>query len=208
VLPWTKAKSLQNLHLSPPGCVSQRKRRPRLIAYYTFSCVNQDTIQDAPPKVMQLGRALTHVIHGIVYANPEYGAIRTMKVDIADGYYQIWVQPNDIPKLVIVLPPLSATTKSLAALPMDLLMGWVESPPQFCTATKTAADLANKRLLRPNSSVPPHQLERAANSKPCLFPIALNTTPRHRLPDALSVPVPTATDTELLQEQRTSRILA
>jgi hypothetical protein len=52
VLPWTEAKNLQNLHLSPPGCVSQRKRRPRLIAYYTFSGVNQDTIQDAPPKVM------------------------------------------------------------------------------------------------------------------------------------------------------------
>jgi hypothetical protein len=72
---------------------------------------------------MQFGGALTPVIHGIVYANPEYyGAMRTMKVDIADGYYRIWVQPNNIPKLAIVLPPLPGTTKPLVALPMDLPM--------------------------------------------------------------------------------------
>jgi hypothetical protein len=154
VLPWTESKNLQNLCLSPPGCVPQRERQPRLIANYTFSGVNQDTVQVTPPKAMQFGGALTHVIHGIVYANPEYGAIRTMKVDIADNYYRIWVQPNDIPKLTIVLPPLPGTTKPLVALPMDLPMGWVESPPQFCTAAETAADLANKRLLRPTMSVP------------------------------------------------------
>jgi hypothetical protein len=87
VQPWTAAKNLQNLCISPPGCVLQRKRRPQLIANYTFSGVNKDTIQVAPPKAMQLGGALRRVIHGIVYANPEYSAIRTMKVDIADGFY-------------------------------------------------------------------------------------------------------------------------
>jgi hypothetical protein len=60
----------------------------------------------------------------------EYGAIRTIKVDIADGYCHIWVQANNTLKLAIILPPLPGTTKPLIALTMGLPMGWVESPPQ------------------------------------------------------------------------------
>ena len=52
------------------------------------------------------------------------------------------------------------------------MMGWVSSPPMFCTASKTIADLANASLYK--CTVPLHCLEDAASlynswelSQPC-----------------------------------------
>ena len=50
-------------------------------------------------------------------------------------------------------------------------MGWIESPPYLCSATKTAADLANCCMFL--NYLPPHRLEAAASTKtspPLAFP--------------------------------------
>jgi hypothetical protein len=128
--------------------------------------INMMTVNLSPKEVMQFGRALDRLIHSIVHANLAYGPVKKMKVDLADGFYRMWLQMRDIPKLALVLPPLVRSTKPLIALPLGLPMGWVESPPWFCVATETVADVANQRLLRPLGTVPPHRLETAANSPP------------------------------------------
>jgi hypothetical protein len=43
-----------------------------------------------PNKAMQFGKALEHILQDIVEANPTFGPIYVMKVDIVDRFYHIW----------------------------------------------------------------------------------------------------------------------
>ena len=44
-------------------------------------------------------------------------------------------------------------------IPSSLQMGWTESPPFFCLATKTARDVAEVLTAEPMVSLQPHPLE-------------------------------------------------
>jgi len=160
VLPYRLAQHLPNLRLSPLGVVPQRERKPRLIVDLTFNGVNADTVKTAPPMAMQFGNALHRILSQIRHANPRYGPVHLIKIDISDGFYRIGLRPESAPSLAVVLP-VSAGEEPMVAIPLSLPMGWVESPPYFCAATETAADLANQRLERPTA--PPHRLETYAD---------------------------------------------
>jgi hypothetical protein len=58
VLPYSQARNLPNLRISPIGVVPQRDRRPRTIVDYSYSKINQETCPVAPNKAMQFGPAL------------------------------------------------------------------------------------------------------------------------------------------------------
>jgi hypothetical protein len=120
VLPLSVAKTIPGLRLSPPGVVPQRGRRARLISDLSFSSVNDDTLQLAPPERMEFGRALDRVIHSIAFANPAYGPVYLLKVNLLDGFYRVWLNLWDI-----VLPPLADSKEPLVALPLALPMGWL-----------------------------------------------------------------------------------
>ena len=164
VLPYSAVQHLPNLRILPLGVVPQRNRRPRLIVDFTFSGVNQDTVPLAPREAMQFGRALQRVCRKIVRANPRYGPVHMAKIDIADGFYRVWVQHTDIPKLGVALPVSSG--EQWVAFPLALPMGWVESPLHFTSLTETACDLANQTLREPLSSPAAHRLERVAATAP------------------------------------------
>ena len=164
VLPYEVAASLPGLRVSPLGVVPQRDRRPRLIVDYTFSAVNAETARWAPREAMQFGRALQRVFTTIVHAHPRYGPVRMAKIDVADGFYRVWVQTRDIAKLGVVLPASPGCTP-LIAFPLALPMGWVESPPYFTAVTETTCDLANAKLARPGQ-LEPHRLEGVAATPP------------------------------------------
>ena len=53
---------------------------------------------------MQFGRALNRATEKVVKADLRYGPIHLAKIDIADGFYRVWLQIADIPKLGVVLP--------------------------------------------------------------------------------------------------------
>lgn len=99
---------------------------------------------------MQFERTLQRVFSTLVYAHPRYGPVHMAKIDIADGFYRIWLQAKDIPKLGVVLPA-SPNGVPLIAFPLALPMGWVESPPYFTAVTETACDRANDMLSRQES---------------------------------------------------------
>ena len=176
VLPLSIALRLPHLRLSPLGVVPQRNRRPRLIVDYTYSGVNDDTVKLAPPEAMQFGKALQRLLSRIVRANPRYGPVYLGKIDIADGFYRIGLQPRDIPRLGVILP--TTQGEPLVALPLALPMGWVESPPYFTSVTETACDLLNARL-RHWQEVPPHPLEDLAATPPT----AVASPPGKWMPD-------------------------
>ena len=168
VLPYDVVRLWENLRVSPLGAVPQRDRRPRLIVDYSFSEVNAETVQLAPAEAMQFGRALQRVMMRVVQAEQRYGHVYLAKIDIADGFYRVWLQIADIPKLGVVLPT-SLGQPHLIAFPLTLPMGWVESPPYFTTLTETACDLANMNLrTRSATRVPSmaHRLEAVAATPP------------------------------------------
>jgi hypothetical protein len=128
--------------------------RPRVIIDYTFHGVNEDTIRLAPREAMQFGRALQRILQTILNANPRYGPVFLIKVDIADGFYRVWVNSSDIPKLGVIFPTLP-NSEPLVAFPLVLPMGWTESPPYFCAATETFVDLANQQVDCTSPPPPP-----------------------------------------------------
>ena len=169
VLPYEMVRSLQRLgHLlglrvSPMGVVPQRDRRPRLIVDLSFYDINQETINLAPKEAMQFGRTLERILYMVRHSNPNFGPVHLGKVDLADGFYRLWLNDSAVPKLAVALPKFPGE-EQLLALPLVLPMGWVESPPWFCAATETVADLANNwpHHVEP----PPHPLETVANTPP------------------------------------------
>jgi hypothetical protein len=163
VLPYSLVKDLPNLRLSPLGVVPQRERRPRLIVDYTFNGVNDETVKMMPNESMQFGRALERVLYSIHHANPHHGPVYVSKTDLADGFYRIPLTASGIPNLGVILP-IFPNEEQLVAFPLVLPMGWVESPPAFCAATETIADLANNLPAR--HSLPKHPLEDVASTIP------------------------------------------
>lgn len=190
VLPFALVKDLLGLRLSPLGAIPQRDRRPRLIVDLSFHDVNQNTGPKAPKEAMQFGRALERILYRIRHANPKFGPVYMSKVDISDGFYRIWLQATEAPALAVTLPQ-AAGEPPLVAIPLVLPMGWVESPPAFCSATETIADLGNSRMARHHW--PPHRLEKIADTLPADAPPPLALLPPPT-PQAVVVPLPPPPD--------------
>jgi hypothetical protein len=94
----------KNLQISPLGIVPQRDRRPCTICDYSLFLVNLDTIHLALAESMQFGRALWRILQQVNDADPRLEPVHLSKIDIADGFYRIWINADDIPKLGIFFP--------------------------------------------------------------------------------------------------------
>ena len=111
---------------------------------------------------MQFGKALDRLLYRIRHANPAYGPVYANKIDISDGFYRIpLLDGNTAPNLSVMLPALPGEPL-LVGIPLALPMGWVESPPIFCSFTETIADLANHRYHHRHA--PPHRLDAIADT--------------------------------------------
>ena len=156
VLPFEAVQHLPNLRISPLGVVPQHERHARTIVDLSFHGVNADTLSLTSLEAMQFGKALRRILQRLVQANPKYGPVHMIKVDILDN----------VPALGVAFPPAPDGTP-LVAFPLALPMGWVLSPPFFLMATKTIADFANQRLACPYQP-PCHRLESMADQPPPL----------------------------------------
>ena len=136
VLPYSVVKHLKNLHVSPPGVVPQRNRRPRWICDYTWSGINDSTLPLVPWDSLQYGRALERYLRHILLADPAWGPVHMLKCDLSDGYYRLGVIPEDAPRLGMDFPG-TFEGEPLIAIPLVLPMGWTNSGPAFCAATET-----------------------------------------------------------------------
>jgi len=178
-----KIDGLKRLRVSPIGIVPQRERRPRLIVDYTYYGVNQETQPLSPKEAMQFGRALERILYKIRHANPRFGPVYLGKIDLADGFYRVWLSTSAIPDLAVAFPKYP-DEEQLVALPLVLPMGWVDSPPAFCAATETVADLANN--LPYKTVLPSHPLEDLASTPPSEeAPVDLPPDTPHREPPSL-----------------------
>jgi hypothetical protein len=103
------------------------------------------------------GHALDRILREILLANPAFGPVYLIKLDISNGFYRIALAVNDIPKLGVAFPT-PDNADPLVAFPLVLPMGWKNSPPIFSTATKTITDLTNA-CLRTCAPPLPHHLD-------------------------------------------------
>jgi hypothetical protein len=174
------------LRLSPLGVVPQRDRRPRTISDYTFFGINHETVALSPSECMQFGKALWRILRHVKSANPHLGPVYMSKIDIADGFYRIWVRARDVPKLGVLFPS-DDGEEYLIGFPLALPMGWTESPKIFTAATETVADLTNSNL---QAAVPfgPHRLDAVSESPvPDVPPATSSESP---VPDVTRAPSP------------------
>jgi len=121
ILPFSSLKHFSHLKLSPAVVVPQQTRRPRPIMDYRFTGVNDQSLPLSPTQAMQLGHTLPRLLQHIAYANPAHGLPLLLKLNLADGYYRVWLTPE-------------------AALELAVVIRWAHSPPYFCAFTKTSAD--------------------------------------------------------------------
>jgi hypothetical protein len=163
VLPLSQLRALPHtdLRLSPMAVKDEFNRRPRVIIDHTWFGVNGHSIAELPKEVMQFGGTLPRLLWLLRHANPAKGRIYLSKFDIDNGFYRLFLDADDALKLAALLPRYDGE-EQLLAVPLSLTMGWENSPPTFCAATETAADLANANLYR--RTVPPHRLEPLASA--------------------------------------------
>jgi hypothetical protein len=172
-----------NLRLSTLGVVTQHDRRPRTICDNSFFLVNLDTTPLAPVESMQFGRYLWRILTNIHKADHQLGPVFLSKVDIADGFYRIQVNANDVQKLGVVVPT-EPGQPQLIGSPLFLPMVWMQSPPLFTDDTETVADLTNQALLD-SAPAGPHRLDVVSESEgpvPGLAPSSLSMLTTVHLP--------------------------
>ena len=134
VIPYLVAKRLPGLRLISPGVKVERDRRPLWIGDYSYFKTNAETLPVACLSAMQYGRALDRLLREIVYADPALGYVYLLKADVSNGFYRIWLRPEDAPKLVLIFPS-GADKEPMVAILLTLPMGWKPSLPLFCMVT-------------------------------------------------------------------------
>ncbi len=108
--------------------------------------------------INQLGKCLSCVIHAFAEAD-EDAKILMAKWDIKDGFWRMDCAEGKEWNFAYVLPQEDGKPITLV-VPTSLQMGWVESPPYFCTATETSCDISTEYIETLVNSIPRHVFEK------------------------------------------------
>ena len=167
MLPYSVVKWLPGLRLSLPGVKEEKGRQPRRLGNYSYNTINSQTLSIAPLVLIQYGRDIDRLLRKIMFADPTLGPVYMMKGDVSDGFYLIYLRPEDVPKLGLVSlgwhEGEDDYTDHLVAVPLTLPKELKKSPPLFCVVTKTLTDLANA-VLRAKIPTRPHKLDDRAEA--------------------------------------------
>jgi len=167
IIKWDDIKA--NLHpklkISPLAAVPHKSRMFRAILDLSlqlringilFPSVNKATMPISDHRSMeQMGKVLWWIVAKVAECNPDNGDILFAKWDIKDGF---WRLKENAWNFCYVLPKINIDDPIEIVHPICLQMGWCESPPLFCTASKTARDMAQE-LADQNDLLPQHPLE-------------------------------------------------
>ena len=79
---------------------------------------------------MQFGYALDRSVREILITKPSMGPVQLLKVELGNGFYQVNLNIEDIPKLGVVFP-IKPGEPQMAAFPLILSMEWKKQSPNF-----------------------------------------------------------------------------
>jgi len=158
-----------NLKISPIAAIPHKSRDYRMILDLSFQLqmptdpttvlpsVNQSTQSVAPQHAMyELGNVVPQLIWLMATA-PRTSPILFAKVDLKDGFWRMFIPPDQQWNFAYVLPTPEPDPDPWIVVPGVLQMGWTDSPPYFCTATETVRDSVPTYLACP--TIEPHPLE-------------------------------------------------
>ena len=156
------------LKISPVAAIPHNSKPYRSILDLSFRlrlcdggmlpAVNDTTTKTAPQGACdQIGHALKRLIHAFAEAD-EDAKIFMAKWDIKDGFWRLNCQEGEEWNFAYVLPQPEGQPIRLV-IPTSLQMGWIESPPYFCTASETARDAAGEYCETKVGSLPRHKFE-------------------------------------------------
>ena len=156
------------LKISPVAMVPHSSRPYRAILDLSFPVrlnptgtvpsVNNTTVKTAPKGAIdQIGHVLPRLIHAFA-AVEENAKIFMAKWDIKDGFWRLDCEQGEEWNFAYVLPSSVGTDDICLVVPTSLQMGWIESPPYFCTASETARDVAAQYAELPLGKLDDHPL--------------------------------------------------
>jgi hypothetical protein len=99
---------------------------------------------------------LSRIIHAYDMADPK-AKIFMAKWDIKDGFWRMDCEDEEEWNFAYVLPSSVSSNDPMLVIPTSLLMGWVESPSYFCTASETAQDVGAYYASLPINRLPEHK---------------------------------------------------
>ena len=140
-----------------------------MISDYSYFDVNANTFSIAPAEAMQSGRTLSRLLYRIHQANLLFGPVYMSKIDLLDGFYYLWLRPEDTHHLAVLF--LSRPNEpDLVGIPLTNPMEWVSSPPNFSACIETVCDMANDDLKNVKSMqmarATPHRLDVVLETRP------------------------------------------
>lgn len=97
VLPFLDVCNWPNLQVSPIGIVPQHGQQPRIIIDYSYYLLNQETAKLTPQESMQFGWAFEQIIVQTMGANPHFGPVHFIKINISDRFTASNSEPKTFP---------------------------------------------------------------------------------------------------------------
>jgi len=145
----------QELKISPIAAIPHKSKAYRSILDLSFwlrlknggvrEAVNDTTEKTAPGGAIdQIGECLSRIMYAFAEID-EDEKIFMAKWDIKDGFWRMDCRAGEEWNFAYVLPQPPGEPVRLL-VPTSLQMGWVESPPYFCTTTETARDVVSEYL--------------------------------------------------------------
>jgi hypothetical protein len=98
---------------------------------------------------------LSRIIHAFAKADDD-DKFFMAKWDVKDGFWCMDCREGEQWNFAYVLPQPTGEPIFLV-IPSSLQMGWVESPPFFCTAMETSRDVATQYCKTPVGLLPNHK---------------------------------------------------
>ncbi len=119
-----------------------------------------NTMEKTAPKgaIDQIRECLSRIVHAFAETDPT-AKIFMAKWDIKDGFWRMDCAEGEEWNFAYVLPQKEGESV-LLVVPTSLQMGWVESPPYFCTATETARDVTTEYTDMPVGTLPHHKFDK------------------------------------------------
>ena len=97
-------QALLGLSLIPLGLVPKNGHRDSIISDYTYFGVNSEMLQLAPLNTMQFGLNLHFLLEKIHRANDHFGPVSILKLYLSDGFYHLWLNPEDTLRVAVLFP--------------------------------------------------------------------------------------------------------
>ncbi len=120
--------------------------------------VNETSTKTAPQGAIdQIGHSLKRIIHAFSEADDDQ-KIFMAKWDVKDGFWRLQCQEGEEWNFAYVLSDVPGTLIWLV-IPTSLQMGWIESPPYFCTASEMAQDVGEDYINTPVNLLVSHKFE-------------------------------------------------